>query len=117
MSEERDAMARMELITELSRMDDAQTVTALLKMLSAEKEPRVREQAVAIVGFMASTAKQMKQRLRGDGENYPRADAPRETADAGRDVEHPGRRAAHGSPPSGEQRGAKLNVRRQRMQF
>ncbi len=29
--EERDAMARMELITELSRMDDAQTVDRIAK--------------------------------------------------------------------------------------
>ena len=52
-------MARMELITELSRMDDAGTVAELLQMLSADKAPRVREQAVVIIGFLASTAKQM----------------------------------------------------------
>ncbi len=72
--EERAAMARMELLTELSRMDDAQTVTTLLELLSTEKEPPVREQAVAIVGFMASTASQISNVAAALAENYRRAD-------------------------------------------
>jgi hypothetical protein len=72
--QERDALARMELITELARMDDAQTVAVLLELLLAEKEPGVREQAVAIVGFMASTAKQISTVSAALADNYRRAD-------------------------------------------
>ncbi len=71
---ERDAVVRMELITELSRMDEPETVNLLLAMLSAEKEPRVREQVIAIVGFMASTPKQMNLVAAAMTPNYRRAD-------------------------------------------
>ena len=72
-NEEPDAMARMELLTQLSRMDDASTVAALLKMLSAEKEPRVREQAITILGFLASTPKQISSVSAALAKNYGRA--------------------------------------------
>jgi hypothetical protein len=68
--EEREATVRMELITELSRMDDPRTVTALLKMLAAEKEPSVREQGMAIVGFMAASATQIGNVAAALAENY-----------------------------------------------
>jgi len=72
--EEREAMARMELITELSRMDDARTVSALLEMLSAEKEPRVREQVILILGFLASTPGQISHLTAAMASIYGRAD-------------------------------------------
>jgi hypothetical protein len=71
---ERDPMARMELITELARMDDSQTVTVLLTILRAEKHPRVREQAIGIIGFLASTPKQISSVSKAMGDNYPRGD-------------------------------------------
>jgi hypothetical protein len=57
---ERDPQARMELLTELSRMDDIETVNALLKLLRDEKEPPVREQAIALIGFMRASADDVK---------------------------------------------------------
>ena len=57
---EPDMMARCELITELSRFDDADTVALLLKLLAQQTQPLVREQALATLGFMASTPAQMK---------------------------------------------------------
>jgi hypothetical protein len=73
-AEESDPRARMELITELSRIDDAQTVAALLGILSEEADPRVREQAIAIVGFLASAAREMNRIAPALAENYRRAD-------------------------------------------
>ncbi len=73
-SAEHDPMARMELITELSRMDDAGTVAELLQMLAADKEPRVREQAVAIIGFLASTPRHVSKVCAALGVNYRRAE-------------------------------------------
>ena len=53
---ERDAQARMELLTELSRMDDIAGVNALLKLLRDEKDTRVREQAIALIGYMRASS-------------------------------------------------------------
>ncbi|MEY2428898.1 MAG: hypothetical protein QOJ40_1783 [Verrucomicrobiota bacterium] len=57
---EHDAQARMELITELSRVDQPQTVRQLLRLLTDEKEARVREQIIVIVGFMGATQTELK---------------------------------------------------------
>jgi hypothetical protein len=46
--------ARMELLTELSRMDDADTIAAMDKVLREDTDPRVREQARVLIGFMRS---------------------------------------------------------------
>ena len=56
---EADAAARMELLTELSRVDDAETVRVMFDLLAAEKEPRVREQAIALIGYMRSAPGEM----------------------------------------------------------
>jgi hypothetical protein len=53
---ERDPQARMELLTELSRMDDTAGVNALLMLLRDEKDTRVREQAIALIGFMRASS-------------------------------------------------------------
>jgi len=57
---ERDAQSRMELLTELSRMDDADSVKAMLKVVRDDKESRVREQAIALIGFMRASADDLK---------------------------------------------------------
>ena len=57
---EADAAARMELLTELSRGDDAEMVRAMLELLAAEKEPRVREQAIVLLGYLRSSPGEMK---------------------------------------------------------
>jgi hypothetical protein len=56
---EPDPQARMERITELSRMDDPATVDALLALLAKETEPRVREQIIVVIGFMRTTPREM----------------------------------------------------------
>jgi hypothetical protein len=57
---EREPAVRMELLTELSRMDDLAGVNALLKLLHDEKDSRVREQAIALIGFMRAAAADVK---------------------------------------------------------
>ena len=57
---ERDPQARMELLTELSRMDDGDTLKAMLRILRADKDARVREQAIALIGFMRASAEDTK---------------------------------------------------------
>jgi hypothetical protein len=49
-------------------------VTVLLTILRAEKHPRVREQAIGIIGFLASTPKQISSVSKAMGDNYPRGD-------------------------------------------
>jgi HEAT repeat protein len=71
---ETQAMARMEIITLLSRMDDGETVTALLGLLSGESQPRVREQIIAVVGFMGSAPKELPALVRALTTNYLRGD-------------------------------------------
>jgi hypothetical protein len=71
---EKDASGRMELLTELSRMDDAQTVMAVLKLLSTEQEPRVREQAVALLGLLASAPGEISHVAAAFAEAYSHGD-------------------------------------------
>lgn len=58
---ETNCMARMEIVTEMPQLDDAQTVRALLTMLHQESDSGVRQQIVLILGFMRATAFQMKE--------------------------------------------------------
>jgi hypothetical protein len=51
---EPDPASRMELLTQLSQMDDAQTVAAMTKLASNEKDEHVREQVRLLLGFMRS---------------------------------------------------------------
>ncbi len=71
---EAEPMARMELLTELSRMDAAQTVSVMLQLLGGEKEPRVREQALVLLGFMACTTREMSRVSAALAKSYPEAD-------------------------------------------
>ena len=57
---DRDPQARMELLTELSRMDDSAAIAAMLKLLEDEPDARVREQAIVLIGYMRATADEMK---------------------------------------------------------
>jgi hypothetical protein len=71
---EPDTQGRMELLTEISRMDDLQTLAALLRVLSTEKEPRVREQAIALIGYLSAAAHGAAEISAGFAAGYRRAD-------------------------------------------
>ncbi|MEA2709065.1 MAG: hypothetical protein QOF78_1666 [Phycisphaerales bacterium] len=75
---ELDPAARMERLTELSRMDDRETVNRLLFLLSDEKDARIREQAIVLIGFMRSTPGEMKRVCDGLLKNFQRSGDPRE---------------------------------------
>lgn len=75
---EEDVQARMELLTELSRMDDAQTVRGMLDVLAAEKDVRVREQAIVLIGYMRATPGEMKRVSAGLLKNFRRSQDQRE---------------------------------------
>ena len=60
-SAERNPEARMEILSELSRMDDVDTLNAMLTLVRRdERDPRVREQAIALIGFMRASAQDDK---------------------------------------------------------
>jgi hypothetical protein len=44
----------------MSRLDQSGTITAMLRMLAWEQDPRVREQAIVLVGYMRSTSAQIE---------------------------------------------------------
>ena len=50
-----DMAARMELITDIARVDDEKTVETLLKVITDDGHPVGAEQAIAVLGFMAAT--------------------------------------------------------------
>jgi hypothetical protein len=75
---EHDAQARKELITEISRVDEPETIRQLLKLLAEEKEARVREQIIVMIGFMAATQAEMKSVRAEFLENYSRSNDERE---------------------------------------
>ena len=84
---EPDAGARIELLTELSRFDDAETVRAMLELLrgdggdgGAEKDARVREQAVALLGFMRAAARDVERVTAELKAHHARATDEREKA-------------------------------------
>jgi hypothetical protein len=74
----RDRDARLEMLTELSRYDEPPTVEAMLELLADERDPRVREQAIVLVGFMRSTPQEMAQVAKTFADAYQRSDDPRE---------------------------------------
>jgi hypothetical protein len=57
---EEDALARMEILTEMSRLDQPATVAMMLQAIGREKDSRVREQAIVLIGYMRSTASQIE---------------------------------------------------------
>jgi hypothetical protein len=75
---EHDAQARMELITEISRLDEPQTVGQLLKLLANEKDARAREQIIVIIGFMGAAQTEMKSVGTALLENFSRSNDERE---------------------------------------
>lgn len=50
-----DPLTRMEILTEMSRLDQPHTVALMLKMLAGEQDARVREQIILLLGYMRST--------------------------------------------------------------
>jgi hypothetical protein len=58
--EEQSSFARMEVLTEMSRVDDAQTITDMLELLAKEQNGRVREQVILLLPYMRSTAADVK---------------------------------------------------------
>ena len=63
----------MELLTEMSRLDDATTVGAMLKLRDAETDAPVREQATLLLAFMRSTPPDVLKKL-SDDVRQPRSD-------------------------------------------
>jgi hypothetical protein len=60
LSEEKSLLARMEVLTEMSRADDSQTIADFLELLAKERDAKVREQVILLLPFMRSTATDMK---------------------------------------------------------
>ena len=56
---EPDPQARMEIVTEVAQLDDAETIHMLLQWLRQEKDSGVRQQIVLMLGYMRSTEKQL----------------------------------------------------------
>jgi hypothetical protein len=52
---EQDPGARMEILTEMSQLDDLMTLAAMLDLLPEETDSRVRQQIFLLVGFMRSS--------------------------------------------------------------
>jgi hypothetical protein len=75
---EREAQMRIELLTQLSSMDDAATVRALLDIIARDADARVREQAIVLIGYMAATPGEMNQVCDGLLKNFQRSDDARE---------------------------------------
>jgi hypothetical protein len=55
-----DPMVRMEVVTEMSRLDDALTIHTMLDMLRQEQDSGVRQQLILILGFMRATGTELK---------------------------------------------------------
>jgi hypothetical protein len=75
---EDDPLARMELLTEMSRIDRPGTVAAMLKMAAGESDSRVREQAIVLVGYMRSTDAYMEPVCRAFGKLFANSKSERE---------------------------------------
>ena len=60
LADEKAPFARMEILTEMSRVDSAQTIGDMLGALDKEQAPRVREQIILLLPYMRSTAANMK---------------------------------------------------------
>ncbi len=54
---EKNALTRMEILSEMSRLDQPDTVTMLLRMLAWDQDTRVREQIIVLLGYMRSTGR------------------------------------------------------------
>jgi hypothetical protein len=68
-----EPLARMELLTELARIDESATLAAMKKTLSDDPDARVREQAIILVGYLRSTAQEMGPTFAALKENYTRS--------------------------------------------
>jgi hypothetical protein len=75
---EKDLAARMELITELARLDDLETVHTLAAALAKESEPGVREQIIVVLAFMGPVEAESKIISAALVENYRRSKDQRE---------------------------------------
>jgi hypothetical protein len=58
---EQDAQARMELVTEVCSLDDKATVERLIQWLYSERDSRVREQIIVILGYLGTTPAEIKE--------------------------------------------------------
>jgi hypothetical protein len=75
---EQDPLARMELLTEMSRIDRPATVAKMLELAGGERDSRVREQAVVLVGFMRSAELPLEPVCQRMHELFVASDSPRE---------------------------------------
>jgi len=77
---EQDAMARMEIITEMPQLDDALTIRFLLDLLEHEEDSKVRQQIVLMLGFMRTTHFQMGEVTRVLAQQYRKSQDEEERA-------------------------------------
>ncbi|MEX0676044.1 MAG: hypothetical protein WD063_03145 [Pirellulales bacterium] len=75
---EKDPLSRMELLTEMSRIDRPATVTKMLEMATRERDLRVREQAIVLVGFMRSAESRIEAVCQRMQEMFAASDSMRE---------------------------------------
>jgi hypothetical protein len=75
---ESDPLARMELLTEMSRIDRPATVAKMLELASQERDSRVREQAIVLLAFMRSAEAQIELVCQGMQEMFGTSDRLRE---------------------------------------
>ena len=75
---EPDAQARMELVSETCSLDDRATVAQLVQWLHSEKDSRVREQIIVILGYLGATPREMKEVTKILRINYHRYPEERE---------------------------------------
>ena len=76
--DETDPLIRMEILTEMSRLDQPHTVAQLLKMLASELDSRVREQIILLLGYMRSTDAGMPHVCRGLQGDFRKSNNERE---------------------------------------
>jgi len=75
---EKDPLSRMELLTEMSRIDRPATVVKMIEMATRERDSRVREQAIVLVGFMRSSESHMEVVCQGMQEIFAASESQRE---------------------------------------
>jgi hypothetical protein len=74
---EGDPMARMELLTAMSRLDESETIQSMLKLLPGETDARVREQIIVLAGFMRSAQDCIAAVCDSFGSEFERSDSAR----------------------------------------
>jgi hypothetical protein len=75
---EKQSLARMEILTEMSRLDQTGTVGQMLEMLAREEDSKVREQAIVLLGYMRSTLGEIESVCRVVQKVFRASDSERE---------------------------------------